>query len=96
MTPGDSMELVEIVAHAVCPFTDALDGACMRCKLDERGPNGGVRGCMHVNAAAARAIITAIEASGRRIVPVEPKSRARELWEDAARDALSASPKVTT
>jgi hypothetical protein len=45
---------------------------------------------------SARAILTAIEASGRRIVPVDPKSRARELWEDAARDALSASPKVTT
>lgn len=65
----DSREVVEIVAHAVCPFTDALDGACMRCKLDERGPNGGVRGCVYVNAAAARAILNAIEASGWKIVP---------------------------
>jgi hypothetical protein len=44
---------------------------------------------------AAAFALSAIEASGRRIVPVEPKSRARELWEDAVRDALSASPKVT-
>jgi len=44
----------------------------------------------------AQDVLTAIEASGRwKLVPVDPKSRARELWEDAVHDALSASPKTT-
>lgn len=41
MPESERSKTIEVMAHALCPFTDELDGPCMKCPQDEVGPNGG-------------------------------------------------------
>ena len=78
-------QLIEIIAHAACPFLESNgDEPCMKCSIGERGPSGGVRGCMHDGGKLARSILTALEANGYVVVPVEPTPAmlAAVRWDD--------------
>lgn len=106
--PDDSMELVEIVARAMC----AADGFVWEKQFSPMtNANGADSPESYLD--AARAALTAIEASGRRIVPVELTTAMVNAYVDAVvmddkgprpltevaperwAAFLSASPKVT-
>jgi hypothetical protein len=109
MTPDDSMDLVEIVARAIYHAADEQD------YVSDYKFHGGIDTCFDGNfdlSQIAARILTAIESSGRRIVPVEMTDLMavsavddfdqmgvdvdRAMVRSAWSAALSASPKVTT
>lgn len=88
-----SDDMIEHVAHAICPYADGED-PCNKCSLSERGPHGGVRGCILSATNAAHAAISTMrkptEALYRAAHDVDPHRTRREFDEEWTRyiDAL--------
>lgn len=69
-------ESVEAVAHAVCLAMG--DGDCQKCSLSQKGPNGGVRGCIYDATKIARAAIAAMPAQPSRNEVIEQYAKVAE------------------
>ena len=100
----DSMsEVVERLAHIACPAV-VQDGPCSGCSMKERGPHGGVRGCILDATRHVERLLAELSAMGLVVVPREPTEDMRLAGVDAGyetggvsgiyRAMLTASPKV--